>query len=583
MTRLEFARRSRIGRGTLRDVELGIHTPTRSTLARFIAFCQRRGVDPDQVEELRLLYAGAPETLEQFVARLELLAGSPRVLARRAGISPVTLWEYRRGNFPLTLPLLHRLCRAAGEPADAGERLWYQAEQRRLLLRGYPEALAEFWTLCARAGYTDKDLTRLGIGMAAVRRLRYLELPPWPRVEAAARHLCRDEDELRCLHRLWLRDEEAQRHQPADFFGARLKQLRERQGITRRELADLFAIGGKKPARIIKHIEEDGFYSAQAFPAGLAAVLAEDAAEQTRLLEHWQARRERFHRRHRPETRIDLRLTRELYGLELGDMEAVLGYSSREYQRIERGMEPLSDSARVRIRDALHAAGRARVESLLRRRRVREEERSAWRQPSSVREMVRLLAEREGGLVPLRRRLRRTGLRGVSASRLGGMARGEDLPAWPEIELLAAACGVTDLVEVRLDWRARYEERLARKDTSPLGIELRLLIAETAATVRAFGARLGVHYTALTRILQRLDRDEPVRWFQLGRILQAAGVPEGGERWRAIRALWQTVGERRQPPKSRSPTDESRGMQSSRISRKPRLDPGCVRDSNVVY
>src|SRR5438477_2811368 len=32
MTRLEFARRSGISRGTLRDLELGIHSPTRRTL-----------------------------------------------------------------------------------------------------------------------------------------------------------------------------------------------------------------------------------------------------------------------------------------------------------------------------------------------------------------------------------------------------------------------------------------------------------------------------------------------------------------------------------------------------------------------
>ena len=44
--------------------------------------------------------------------------------------------------------------------------------------------------------------------------------------------------------------------------------------MSRRELADLFGVGGKKPARIIKYIEEDGFYSMQAYPAGLVAVLA---------------------------------------------------------------------------------------------------------------------------------------------------------------------------------------------------------------------------------------------------------------------------------------------------------------------
>ena len=36
MTRIELARKSGISRGALRDLELGVHTPTRNTLERFI-------------------------------------------------------------------------------------------------------------------------------------------------------------------------------------------------------------------------------------------------------------------------------------------------------------------------------------------------------------------------------------------------------------------------------------------------------------------------------------------------------------------------------------------------------------------
>src|SRR5262249_48177866 len=100
MTRWEFACRSGISRGTLRDVGLGVHAPTRRILQRFVAFCEGCGVDARHLEELRRLYAGPGETLGQFLARLELKAGSSRELAGRVGISPATLWEYRRGNFP---------------------------------------------------------------------------------------------------------------------------------------------------------------------------------------------------------------------------------------------------------------------------------------------------------------------------------------------------------------------------------------------------------------------------------------------------------------------------------------------------
>src|SRR5207237_306538 len=77
----------------------------------------------------------------------------------------------------------------------------------------------------------------------------------------------------RTLQRLWLRDGAEQERLNGEGFGGQLKRLRQRLGIERRELADLFGVGGKKPARIIKHIEEDGLYSARAYPAGLAALL----------------------------------------------------------------------------------------------------------------------------------------------------------------------------------------------------------------------------------------------------------------------------------------------------------------------
>jgi transcriptional regulator with XRE-family HTH domain len=545
LTRLEFVRRSGISRGTLRDLELGVHVPTRRTLQQFVAFCEKTGVNGEHLENVRRLYAGPGDTLQQVIARLELKAGSPRELARRVAISPATLWEYQRGHFPLPIELLRRMCAAVGEDPCRAEALWHEEERRRLVDRGYPAPLAEFWVLCARAGLAEKHLTQLGMSTATVRRLRYLELPEWGDVVKTARQLCRDTRELHALERAWSSaSRTADRCRP-DPFGTRLKERRKRLGIRRRELADLFGIGGKKPARIIKYIEEDGFYSAQAYPAGLAAVLIETDSERARVLGWWQERRRQFHRRHRPETRTELRLAREQYGLEAADMERVLGYSRLEYQKIERGVVPLLDSARDRILQAIHHAGQQRVEALLQHRRDREAERAAWQAPPSVAGLIVLLARREGGLIPLSRCLRKAGLKGLWIGRLRAIARGLETPPWLVLERIGKACGVVEMAEVYHDWTARYRARLHAECASPLGVELRLLVAEVAPTLRAFSSRLGFNYSVLVRDLQRIDHDYPIKWFHVERLLRAAGLPPDDMRWLEVRALWSTASDRR--------------------------------------
>jgi hypothetical protein len=380
------------------------------------------------------------------------------------------------------------------------------------------------------------------VSTATVRRLRYLELPPWPEVERVARVLSRSDQEFQILKRLWVQDR--QEHAPRDCFGKRLAQLRKSRGISRRELADLFGIGGKKPARIIKYIEEDGFYSAKAHPAGLAAILADDPAEQSRLLELWQERRRLFHRRHRPETRIDLRLARERYGFDLQDMEPILGYNRAEYQRIERGVTPLLETAIARILQAIHQAGQRRVATVLQRKSSRATDDAAWKAPPSVAAMITLLARREGGLIPLTRYLRKAGLRGLWAGRLRAIVRGKEIPAWKVLELIAQVCGVVDCTELRRDWARRYRARLQGQVRSPLAVELRMLIAQVAATLRDFSPRLGFNYSVLIRDLQRINADHQIRWFHVERILTAAGLTYGDEHWKEIHALWYTTGDR---------------------------------------
>lgn len=545
LTRLECARRAGISRGAMRDLELGIHTPMRHTLQQFLALCRQQHVAAGHLEELQQLYTGPVETLGQLLARLELRAGSARELARRVGISATTLWEYRRGNFPLPLALLVRLCRAVGDDSRSAEALWQASERRRFLERGLPEAWAELCLCCARAGHPESRLLQLGVSTTAFRRLRYLELPPWSEVAGAARQLTRNDDECVALQKLWVKNEQEQRQQRGEDFGSHLKELRLQRGIPRRELADLFGIGGKKPARVIKHIEDDGHYSAQAYPAGLAAVLASEPAPQSRLVKLWRQRRCLFLKRRRPETRTELRLAREQYGFGLRDMEAILGYTSLEYQRIERGVTPLLESACARIMQAVHQAGARRVQELLQLRAAREAERSAWQVPPTVAVLVALLARREGGYIPLARCLRRAGVHGLWPGRLRAVAGGKIVPAWPVVQRVAQACGVRDLTEAREDWSQSYRRQLQQRCASPLGVELRLLIAEVATSLREFSPRLGFNYSVLVREFQRIDRDAPLRWFHIERVLTAVGLSATSERWREIRALWSTAETRR--------------------------------------
>lgn len=603
MTRIELARKSGISRGALRDLELGIHTPTRNTLERFIEFGEESGVPEKRLDELRDLYAGPPDSMEHMIARLELKAGSSPRLAKKVGISAATLWEYRRGNFPVPHAILQKMCKSLNVDFERAERIWHESERDRFLSRGFPASLAEFCVLRLRAGHAESDLLELGLGTAQLRRLCYLELLPWSRIANVARAMCRNNSELKNLRNLWQEDYRRQKNEGLHAFGLRLKKLREQQGITRREISDLFLVGGKKPARIIKHIEEDGHYSQQAFPAGLVALLTdtqpgqddpssvqpEDTTTEERtgtgnnghaingtasngskapqngttftlkaeaaflaatnhlaveecleLRKLWEQRRVRFHLRHRPEMQLDLRLEREFFGFGVNEAAEILGYSSLEYQKIERGIEQISDSARKRILSALAEAGHQKVGELFQRRSQRDTKRAAWKSPGSVSDMIQLLAAREGGLVPLSRKLRKAELAGISPPRLRSYLQEEETPSWSLLQGIADSCGVKQLGEVHINWIHRYREQLLQKSDSMLAVELRLLIAEVAPTLRTFAKRLPFNYSVLLRDLYRVEEQEPIKWPHIERLLRAAGLPSSSERWRVIMRLWES-------------------------------------------
>ena len=545
LTRLEFARLSGISRGALRDLELGVHTPTCLTMQRFLECAQQQAVSSQQVEKLCQIYAGPPKTVPDLIARFELRAGSLRELARRAGLSPGTLWEYRRGNFPLSLSLLRRFCRLVGEDEQRAESVWETTERERLIARGYPPAWAELCMLCAREGHSENHLRSQGVSSNTLKRLCYFELPGWDDVAQAAKALCRTPAELRTLKTMWQKNAREQQRQARESFGERLLKLREQRGQSRRELADLFRIGGKKPARIIKHIEEDGMYSMQAFPAGLVALLTPDTDEQSRLLDLWREHRRLFHCRRRPETRVDVRLAREQYGFEIPQAAKFLGYTNLEYQKIERGIEHLLESATSRIITGIHQAGQTRIQELFQYQRECETARQAWKNPGSISELIERLAQREGGLLPLVRSLHGTRSQKGWTRRLRAIGRGEELPSWPELTQIARAGGVVDLNSAHRDWLNRYRAELTSHGHPPLATELRLLIAEVAPTLREFSSRLPFHYAVLIRDLQRMGRKQRIKWFHVERILAAAKLPAECERWRLIHSLWLPLNPRR--------------------------------------
>jgi transcriptional regulator with XRE-family HTH domain len=367
-------------------------------------------------------------------------------------------------------------------------------------------------------------------------------VPPWAQVAKAAQSLCRGDAELQALQRLWIKCE---RDRPGDPFGERIRQLRQQCGIERREIADLFGIGGKKPAQSVKHIEEGGAYSAHAYPAGLAAILTDNADERGDLVRQWENRRARFLLRHRPETWVELRLRREAFGFSIRDMEAILGYSPLEFQRIERGVARLTPPAQARVLAALERAGERRVTELLAQRKAEQTRRAGWRAPASVVDMISLLIEREGGLVPLARSLKRAGVHGIWPGRIKAIAAGSEVPPWPVLGQIARGCGVVDVTVVHRDWQARYRGMLEREGLSPLGVEVRLVIGETVASARALSPRMRISYPVLIRDLQRMDCGKAVRWDAIERILTAAHADPDGPAWARVEAWWLSTARRR--------------------------------------
>ena len=271
----------------------------------------------------------------------------------------------------------------------------------------------------------------------------------------------------------------------------------------------------------------------------LPGFLESDTAKDLR--EQWEKRRVRFHLRHRPEMQLDLRLQREYFGFDVAVAANLLGYTSLEYQKIERGIESLSDSARQRILEALNDAGHQRIHELFARRDERDQRRLAWQRPDSVSSMLSLLAEREGGIVPLSRVLAEAGQYGISPPRLRSYILGEETPTWYLLAEIAETCGVRLLRPVHIDWIHRYRTQLQQKSDSLLAIELRLLIAEVEPTLRAFSERLPFNYSVLLRDLYKVEQKAKFKWFHIERILNAAGLPPESERWRVIHRLWLTL------------------------------------------
>ena len=72
-----------------------------------------------------------------------------------------------------------------------------------------------------------------------------------------------------------------------------------------------------------------------------------------------------------------------------------------------------------------------------------------------------------------------------------------------------------------------------------------MLIAEVAESLRDISPRLGFNYSVLVRDLERIDRDEFIKWYHVERIARAAGVASNDDRWRELHALWSTASDRK--------------------------------------
>ncbi len=262
MTRIEFARRSGISRGTLADLELGVHTPTRRILQKFVSFCQQLASQLRTVEELRRLYAGPGDTLEEFIS----LIGAAR-LGRRG------LWRLKSGIEPrnaVGVPA-RELSFAVG-PAAAALPCRRRGFRRRgnALADGRTPATSLLWipgSLGGILGVCAVQATPRGTCSAWACERRPFLRPARPRMRytLAGRgrrgpHALPGDDEFLALKECSGSAMKRRGKAAPGWVRLASEQLRSKQGVARREIADLFGLSGKKPARIIKYIEEDGFF-----------------------------------------------------------------------------------------------------------------------------------------------------------------------------------------------------------------------------------------------------------------------------------------------------------------------------------
>ncbi|PIQ76563.1 hypothetical protein COU78_02545 [Candidatus Peregrinibacteria bacterium CG10_big_fil_rev_8_21_14_0_10_49_24] len=493
-------------------------------------------------------------------------------LERRTGLGNKDLWTRESNDTLIPLRVIRDEIRKAfrreehilPDAEEIGD-IWGKHYERQLADCGIPLPLVRLKREMAVEAEQEPSLQDIraefpDIGYSVSRRLRMNEIPAWKDVLPIAKRYFTTEGRLGHLRKAWnkAREEEF----PDGHYEDVLRETMESKNIANNQLGLYLGLHGKKALHKLWDALNGETILSGVAPAAVVHRLVGD--ENTTITRHdgtrvsevchldtlFDERRTKYYARNGAPANVQMRIARERCGVTEAVLAKRLGeeWSVKRIKQLEqKGAEELSEQQWQKIHNAIHAC----MEDKLKEAQDRE---AVYRQPPTIKEAARLMAEESGGYVPFYRLIQQraqTKQESVSDKAIKKYENGTDVPSLPALELMLAVRKSRMSPELKLDWHLQYAERKSMREHGSISRALHCMIGEKHRSVSEFDRQdpllsETVGTSHLSAIIRDLDSPENLEksYYQdhMQNMLEALGLEPESPRGMYMQLLLQAKG-----------------------------------------